>query len=81
MSHRNHFKPHKDHPELSALLEAARNHVMTPQEKAAQRRSWCVGEMMLEHPEMTRERANALHDEALRSLGYDGSPEVTHALS
>jgi hypothetical protein len=70
MMHRNHFKPHKDHPELSALLERAAKHVMTPAEIAAQRRSWCVGEMMLDHPEMTKEQANKLHDEALRSLGY-----------
>lgn len=70
MPHRNHFKPHKDHPDLEALLERARNHVMTPEEKAAQRRPWCIGELMLSHPDMTKERANELHSEAEQALGY-----------
>jgi hypothetical protein len=50
-------------PELEALLERARNHVMTPEEKRAQRRSWVIGEMMLERPEMTREYVEKLLDE------------------
>jgi hypothetical protein len=49
-------------PELQALLERAKKHVMTPEERAAQRRSWVVGELMLEHPEMSREQAEAIYD-------------------
>ena len=50
-------------PDLAALLEKARAHVMTPEEKRAQRRSWVRGEMMLEHPEMTAEYVNAMMDD------------------
>jgi hypothetical protein len=49
--------PAKPNPEFDALLERAKNHVMTKVERDAQRESWVVGEMMLEHPEMTREEA------------------------
>lgn len=58
-------KPIPDRPELTALLERARHHKMTPEEKAAQRRSWVVGEMMLEHPEMTREEADAIYNRVI----------------
>ena len=51
-------------PELDALIERARNHVMTKEERDAQRRSWVRGELMLEHPEMTREEADAIMDRA-----------------
>lgn len=51
-------------PDLEALIERARHHVMTPEEKRAQRRSWVIGEMMLEHPEMTREYVEKLLDES-----------------
>ena len=51
-------------PELTRLLHLARNHNMSPEEQEAQRQSWVIGEMMLEHPEMTRERALALYREA-----------------
>lgn len=33
--------------------------------RAAQRRSWVRGELMLEHPKMTREEADALIDKAM----------------
>lgn len=55
--------PCKAHPELDRLLEATRNHVMTKEEIAAQRRSWVIGEMLIEHPEMTREYAERIYDE------------------
>jgi hypothetical protein len=58
-------KPCPPRPDLDALIERVRNHVMTPQERAAQRRSWVIGEMMLEHPEMTREEANAIYDRVI----------------
>ena len=49
--------PSKPNPELDALLERARSHIMTKEERDAQRESWVVGEMMIEHPEMTRDEA------------------------
>lgn len=52
-------------PKLMAAIERARHHVMTPAERHAQRRSWVVGEMGLEHPEMSREEIAALVDQAL----------------
>jgi len=63
------IKPIADRPELTALLKAsvAKVATMTPEERAKmiaqRRRSWVVGEMMLEHPHMTKERANELYDE------------------
>ena len=63
-------KPMPMDPELAALLEKARDHVMTPEEIAAQRRSWVTGEMMLEHPEIDKKTADELYDEMLETLGY-----------
>ena len=57
--------------ELNRLLALARARVaaMTPGEKAAmheaQRRSYVRGELMMEHPAMTAQEADALIDEAL----------------
>jgi hypothetical protein len=51
-------------PELTRLLRLARDHKMSPEEREAQRQSWVIGEMMLEHPEMTRERALEIYREA-----------------
>lgn len=57
-----------ERPELDALLRkaVAAFDAMTPEQQAehrrAQRKSWVVGETMLEHPEMTREQAVALYD-------------------
>jgi hypothetical protein len=48
--------PH-ERPQLDALLKLAVQHVMTPEEKETQRRSWSIGELMLSHPDMTREEA------------------------
>jgi len=56
------------HPELDALLRKARTAfaALTPEQRRAhleaQRRSWCVGETMLAHPEMSREQAEQLYD-------------------
>ena len=54
--------PSTAHPTLDALLEATRNHVMTPAERREQRRSWVIGQMMLSHPAMTREEVVAIMD-------------------
>lgn len=56
-------KPCQSHPELDALLAWAKTYVMTREEIAAQRKSWVIGEMMLEHPEMTREHAERIYNE------------------
>jgi hypothetical protein len=64
-------KPCEPRPGLDALLKAAKAKVdaMSPAEKGemlrAQRKSWVVGEMMLEHPEMTRDHAERLYAEVL----------------
>lgn len=60
MTHR--IPPAKPHPALDRLLEATKGYVMPPPEKAAQRKSWVIGEMMLEHPEMSREDAERIYD-------------------
>lgn len=52
-------------PGLEGLLRAAKNHVMTPEEYRAQERSWAVGQLMLTHPEMAREKAEAVVDDVL----------------
>lgn len=53
-------------PELEALLERARNlPPMTKEQIAEQRKSWVVGEMMLEHPEMTREEILAIYEKVV----------------
>lgn len=44
-------------PHLLALLRAAASRPMTRDEVTAQRRSWVIGELMLAHPEMTRDEA------------------------
>ena len=58
-------------PELTRLIEEARKKVdaMTPAEKREmyemQRKSWFIGEWMLEHPECSREEAERrYHDVA-----------------
>ncbi len=62
------MKPLPDNPELAELLAKSRAayNAMTPEQKkemhSAQRMSWVIGEMMLEHPEMTREEAIAIYD-------------------
>jgi hypothetical protein len=53
-------------PELEALIEKARNHVMSPAEILAQKRSWVIGQMGLSRPDMSREEIEELVD---RSLG------------
>jgi hypothetical protein len=61
-------KPRLD---LDRLIEASIERVknMTPVEKKtmlkAQQRSWVVGEMMLEHPEMSREQVEKIYEEIL----------------
>lgn len=64
-------RPAPDRPELTEMLRqaAARFDSLSAADKMchreAQRRSWVVGETMLAHPEMTRQRAEELYDEAV----------------
>jgi len=44
-------------PKLLELLAKARDHVMTAEEKEAQRMSWVIGELMLSDSSLTREKA------------------------
>lgn len=52
----------KDNPTLAKKLTEAINKAMTPDEIAKQRRSWVRGQLMLSHPDMTREEADAIID-------------------
>ena len=60
----------KDRPELTELLRQAIDAFdkLTPEQqrahRAAQRKSWVIGELMLANPEMTREEAARLYDNA-----------------
>lgn len=62
------MKPLPENPELIELLRKSKEwwDSATVEQKAAmkraQRKSWVIGEMMLEHPEMTRERAEELYE-------------------
>lgn len=52
-------------PELERLLEEARKRPpMTAAEREAQRKSWVIGELMLDDPTMTREHAERLYMDA-----------------
>jgi hypothetical protein len=61
-------KPMTSNPELDALIEraVAAYNKMTPQQKRemheTQRRSWVIGNMLLDHPDMSREYAENIYD-------------------
>lgn len=63
------FSPIKDRPELNEAIRKSLEafDAMTPEQKrehrAAQRKSWVVGEMMLSHPEMSRDEAERIYNE------------------
>lgn len=54
-------------PELMELIKWAQEKfdALSPEEqrahREAQRKSWAIGEMMLEHPDLTREQAEELY--------------------
>ena len=54
------IKHNPPNPDLTALLEAAKSHKMTPEEADAQRRSWIRGNIGLSYPEMTAEQLDGL---------------------
>lgn len=56
------------------LIEAQRRYdAMKPEEKRAmreaQRKSWVIGEMMLETPEMTRAHAEEIYEKVIKGVG------------
>lgn len=59
----------KDRPDLDALVHkaVAEFDTLSPEQKREhrkkQRRSWVIGEMMLEHPEMTYVEAERVYEE------------------
>lgn len=55
-------KPLTTDPELLKLLKKAKSHVMTKEEKDAQRKSWVIGNFMLDHPDVTREYAESIYN-------------------
>lgn len=63
-----HATPIAPHPDLAQLVKdaMARFNALSPEQqrehRRAQRKSWVVGETMLEHPEMSREEAERLYD-------------------
>ncbi len=66
--------PPRAAPDYAALADLMRRSVEAfnalPEEKQrelreAQRKSWVIGEMMLDHPEMRREEAERLYREAI----------------
>lgn len=62
------IKPSPERTELTDLLRKSKEWLdnATVEQKVAmkraQRKSWIIGEMMLEHPDMTRERAEELYE-------------------
>lgn len=54
----------KTDPELLALLEKAKHHKMTPEERCAQRRAWVAGNIALIQ-DITMEEAFRRYDEAM----------------
>ena len=54
------IKHNPPNPYLTALLEAAKSHKMTPEEADAQRRSWIRGNIGLSYPEMPAEQLDGL---------------------
>ena len=69
MTHRMTLYPLKDCPGLDRLIKesCAKFDALTPEQKRehrrAQRKSWVIGNMLLDHPEMTREYAEKIWDE------------------
>lgn len=62
-----HIKSAPSDPALLAMLEKVKHYIMSPGERAAQRKSWVIGEMMLERPEMSREEAEAIYERVVNA--------------
>jgi hypothetical protein len=56
-------KDMKSNPTLEALLEAARNHEMTPEERREQRISFVYGNLAIDDPTVTKEHVRQVDRE------------------
>lgn len=74
-------KPTETSAELSSMLEKARSRGMTPAEYDAQRRSFVRGQIMLDHPEMTRAEADAIMAKVMPDLYAAGRLAVLRELA
>lgn len=69
------MKPLKDPPHMEQLLidAQARFDAMSPEAKremrAAQRKSWVIGNFMLDHPESTREEVEEIYQKVVEGVG------------
>ena len=65
-------------PELRALIEAV-SHMepMTPALQMAQAISWCIGELLMAHPEMDREEACEACSKTAKEMARARCPETT----
>lgn len=57
--------------ELQALLDAAKNFEMTPEQKEEQRRSFAYGNTNIENPRITRETVNKAADALKGKVRHD----------
>ena len=68
-------KPILSDPEFERLLIEAQKRfdALTPEQKrehrAAQRKSWVVGETMLANPEMSKEQAEEIYEKTILGIG------------
>lgn len=68
-------KPTPTRPDIEALLIEAQQSFdrMSPEQKRemreAQRKSWVVGEFMLEHPDASREYAEEVYEKVVLGVG------------
>lgn len=68
-------KPLPPRPDIEALLIDAQRRwdTMTPEARKemrdAQRKSWVVGNFMLDHPEATREEAEEIYQKVVEGVG------------
>lgn len=69
------MKPLPSNPNFERLLIEAQRafDAMTPDQqkemRREQRKSWVIGEVMLEHPSMTREEAEEVYQKVVEGMG------------
>jgi len=57
--------------ELKRLLDLARKHQMTPEEREAQRRSFAFGNANIDNPDVTRELVDEVAERLKKNKGAD----------
>ena len=55
--------------DLPTLIALARVHTLSPEEEEAIRRNWVVRELQLQQPQLKRNRAEAMYEEAKKKAG------------